>query len=379
MSVVIRERLKYWRRGTGRKGRNNCELDAIYDYTFFVCCVIVPAKLMRFPRVKADGQGFYHCVSRVVEGRFIFLTSGHGSVEAERFTELMRRLEAFSGIRVLTYVLMSNHFHLLCQVPELKTLSEAEVLERVEAGYGQARRQALQQEIARYRQQPDGEAQVQGLLDGYRKRMYDISVFIKELKGQFAQWYNQRHDRYGVLWAERFKSVLLEGGEALAAVAAYIELNPVRAGLCADPKDYRYCGYAEALAKGSPLARQGIRTILGQPETISWKELSPEYRKYLFVKGCSRSANKPPAFDLATAQRVVEEQNGEVPLSQRLLCRIRYFTDGVILGSQGFVDSHFGRIKQKLGYRRHRAATRLTALGSPGLWVFRELRVRAVD
>jgi putative transposase len=54
-------------------------------------------------------------------------------------------------------------------------------------------------------------------------------------------------------------------------VAAYIELNPVRAALCADPKDYRYCGYAEALAKGCPLARQGIRTILGQPETISWR------------------------------------------------------------------------------------------------------------
>jgi hypothetical protein len=70
------------------------------------------------------------------------------------------------------------------------------------------------------------------------------------------------------------KSVLLEGGEAVAAVAAYIELNPVRAGLCADPKDYRYCGYAEALAKGCPLARQGIATILGQPETVSWKELS---------------------------------------------------------------------------------------------------------
>jgi len=162
-------------------------------------------------------------------------------------------------------------------------------------------------------------------------------------------------------------------------VAAYIELNPVRAGLCADPKDYRYCGYAEALAKGSLLARQGIRTILGQPETISWKELSREYRKYFFVKGSSRSANKPPAFDLATAQRVVEEQNGELPLPQRLLCRVRYFTDGVILGSQGFVESHFGRLKQKLGYKRHRTATRLTALGSSALWVFRDLRVRAVD
>jgi putative transposase len=93
---------------------------------------------MRFPRVKADGQGFYHCVSRVVERRFIFHTSGHGSVEAERFVQLMRRLEAFSGIRVLTYALMSNHFHLLCEVPEPKALSEAEVLERIEAGCGLA-------------------------------------------------------------------------------------------------------------------------------------------------------------------------------------------------------------------------------------------------
>ena len=111
---------------------------AFYYYNIALCCVIVPAKLMRFPRVKADGQGFYHCVSRVVERRFIFQTSGHGSVEAERFVQLMRRLEAFSGIRVLTYALMSNHFHLLCEVPEPKTLSEAEVLERIEAGYGLA-------------------------------------------------------------------------------------------------------------------------------------------------------------------------------------------------------------------------------------------------
>lgn len=334
---------------------------------------------MRFPRIKANGHGFYHCVSRVVDGRFIFQSSGHGSAEAECFIKLMRRLEAFSGICVLTYALMSNHFHLLCEVPEPKALSEAEVLERIEAGYGLARRETVQQELARYRQQPDGDAQVQRLLDGFRRRMYDISVFIKELKGRFAQWFNQRHDRYGVLWAERFKSVLLEGGEALATVATYIELNPVRAGLCTDPKDYRYCGYAEALAKGSVRARQGIRTILGQPETISWKELSRQYRKYLFIKGSSTCANKPAAFDLASAQRVVEEQNGEIPLAQRLLCRIRYFTDGVILGSQGFVESHFGRLKQKLGYRRHRAGTCLTALGSPDLWVFRDPRVRAVD
>ena len=40
---------------------------------------------MRFPRVKAEGQSFYHCVSRVVDRQFIFQTAGHGSPEAERF------------------------------------------------------------------------------------------------------------------------------------------------------------------------------------------------------------------------------------------------------------------------------------------------------
>ena len=63
---------------------------------------------LRFPRVKAEGESFYHCVSRVVDGRFIFQTTGHGSPEAERFVLLMRRLEAFSGVRVLTYALMSS-------------------------------------------------------------------------------------------------------------------------------------------------------------------------------------------------------------------------------------------------------------------------------
>jgi putative transposase len=331
-------------------------------------------KAMRFPRVKAEGQSLYHCVSRVVEGRFIFQTTGHGSVEAERFLKLMRRLGAFSGVRILSYSLMANHFHLLCEVPEPKTLSEAELLQPIEAGYGPVRREALEQQLARWRQQPDGVDQIQRLLEPYRRRMYDISIFIKELKGRFAQWFNRRHRRYGVLWAERFKSVLLEGGEALAAVGAYIDLNAVRAGLCADPKDYRYCGYAEALATDSALARQGIRTILGQPETIPWKEVSRQYRKHLFLKGTANS--KRPAFDLATAQHVVEQQNGELPLQERLRCRIRYFTDGVILGSQSFVQSHFERLKLKLGYRRRRAPISLKALGSSSLWVFRDPPVR---
>jgi putative transposase len=323
---------------------------------------------MRLPRVKAEGAGFYHCISRVVEGRFIFQTTAQGSLEAEHFVQLMRQLEAFTGVRVLTYALMANHFHLLCQVPEAKALSESEVLARIEARYGQRRRQALQKQLDRLGQKPDGTQQSQELLESYRRRMYDLSIFIKELKGGFAQWYKRRQDRYGVLWAERFKSVLLEGGEALAAVAAYIELNPVRAGLCADPKDYRYCGYGEALAKGSALAREGLRTVLGQPASLSWKDLSRQYRLYLLGKGSLPSRHHQGAFALPTAERVFAQQ-GELSLAERLRCRIRYFTDGVILGSQGFVESHCHRLKHKLGYQRRGAATSLQTLGSSTLGV----------
>ena len=331
---------------------------------------------MRFPRVKAEGQGFYHCISRVVEGRFIFGTSGAGGLEAERFVTLMRRLEAFSGVRVLTYALMANHFHLLCEVPEARVLSQSEVLERIQAGYGPSRVQALKEQLARLAEQPEALEQGQRLLEPYRKRMNDLSIFLKELKGRFAQWFNRRHGRYGTLWAERFKSLLLEGGRALATVAAYIELNPVRAALCADPKDYRYCGYAEALAQGSALAQERIRTILGLPPTTSWEQLSRAYRQQLFLRGAIATTQNGPAFDRAKAQEVVDQEQGELSLQERLRCKIRYFSDGVILGSHSFVESHCQRLKQKSGFRRKSGPTALKILGPAALWVFRNLRVR---
>src|ERR1700731_2697163 len=150
---------------------------------------------MRFPRVKVEGQSFYHCISRVVEGRFIFGTSGGGLGAAEFFVLLMRGLEAFTGIRVLEYVLMSNHFHLLCEVPVPRPLSQSEVLVRIEAFKGPQRAEALRQQLARYAAQPDGHEKAYRLLAPFRKQMNDISNFFKELKGRFAQWYNRRHGR----------------------------------------------------------------------------------------------------------------------------------------------------------------------------------------
>jgi putative transposase len=330
---------------------------------------------MRFPRVKAEGQGFYHIISRVVCGLAAFGISGLQGEDAAKFVSMMRSYSAFSGIRILSYSLMSNHFHLVCLVPARRPLSVEEVLKRIAARYPEEA-QALRAKQVRLTEQPNGLEQFDRLLEPYRRRMNDLSIFVKEFKGDFAQWYNRKHNRYGPLWSERFKSVLLEDGQALATVVAYVDLNAVRAGLCEDPKDYLYCGYAEAVARGTPEALEGIRIVLGLPTETSVEELSREYRKLLFRRGTLGSKNKPPAFDLAKAQEVVEQEEGELSVQEQLRCKICYFTDGVILGSRSFVEDHCQRLRQKLGYRRKSGPVACKLLGPATLWVFRNLRVR---
>ena len=334
------------------------------------------AFVMRFPRVKAQGRRFYHCISRFVHGLYIFGTSGGRCPEAEDFLSLMRRWAALTGIRIRKYVLMANHFHIMCEVPEPKPLTQNEVLKRIEAGYGRERARTLRKQLAAFAQQPDGLEQSERLLEPYRQQMKsDLSFFMKQLKGCFAQQYNRRHQRHGTLWSERFKSVLLEGGAAVAAIAAYIDLNPVRAGLCEDPKDYRYCDYAEAIAKESATDLESMRIILNLPESASPEEVQREYRKLLFLKGASGSEKNPPAFDLAKVQKVVEQEKGELSLGERLRCKIRYLSDGFILGSRAFVEFHCQRLKEKLGYKRQSVPIPLEILGPGALWVFRKLRV----
>jgi putative transposase len=288
---------------------------------------------MRSPRLKGPGPScFYHCLSRITGGECIFETAEPGSEEAEHFVRLMHRLAAFCGISILTYALMANHFHLLCEVPEPRELSDPELLERIEALYGSARRQAVQRVLQG--QTPGGELAAQTLRQLYRARMFDLSTFLKELKGRFAQWYNRRQGRYGALWAERFKSLLVEGGTALQAVALYIDLNSVRARLCTDPKDYRYCGYGEAVGAASDRLRAGLGRALGygpQEGAGCWPEVQAAYRRLLFRTGVVASKPEQAVIDPEQARRVIEEQKGALSWVERLGCRLRFLSEGLVL------------------------------------------------
>lgn len=319
--------------------------------------------MMKRRRIKVSaGEAVYHCMSRVVcEAPFW----------DERAREVMRRQlwasADFSGVRILTYCIMSNHFHVLVQIPDRKkiVLSDQELLRRYKSLYPEPTPfEAVRAETLEEILQNNG-PQADALRQRLLARMHDVSEFMKTFKQRFSVWYNRSHDRHGTLWSERFRSVLVEGTPLAArTVAAYIDLNPVRAGLVQDPKDYRWCGYAEAVA-GKKEAREGIAGVCGpvdprispDNETFGPNRLADamdDYRTLLFGKGAAAAPGKANAACISPeAAAEVLKKGGKLPAHLLLRCRMRYFTHGLILGSHDYVQAQLeerfrrGEIRRK--------------------------------
>jgi putative transposase len=107
------------------------------------------------------------------------------------FLECLRQAKVKCRCKIYAYVLMTNHFHLL--------------LEPAEVG--------------------------------------DLGRFMQSVGRRYVRYVNQTYRRSGTLWEGRFKSATVSRDEYLIACSRYIELNPVRAGIVAHPKDYRWSSY----------------------------------------------------------------------------------------------------------------------------------------
>ena len=333
---------------------------------------------MRTARIKAEDSGYYHCISRIIELRQIL-----GTREKEKLRRIMRKLEGFCGVQVLTYAILDSHLHILCRVPQRRELSDKELLVRLAFLYKPEKVQKVARQIEQFRK--DGhDSAAETLKHRYTYRMYDLSEFMKTLKQRFSQYYNKRCDRCGPLWDQRFKSILVEGSEhALLTIAAYIDLNAVRAGIVSDPKSYRYCGYGEAMG-GSLKAREGLDLIMKELGAgTSWSDLSRGYRRHLYYQGrakCVGTTDNPVRSGFA--KKKVEEvlaSGGKLPMHVLLHCRVRYFTDGLVLGSREFVEETFAKYRDQFSLKRSSGARAMKHGDWKGLWTMRDLRLTPVS
>lgn len=338
---------------------------------------------MRQRRLKAPTSfpvAHYHCMSRVVNRDFLF-----GPQEREHFVRLLREYERFCGVRVLTFCILSNHFHLLLEVPARPTepLNADEVLAKLEALSSSALTpKRFRQIIDQFRAAKDAAGE-RAFLNRICTSMWDVSGYLQRLKQRFTQWYNRRSGRRGVLWEERFRSVLVEGsGDPLSTMAAYIDLNPVRAGLVTDPKDYRWCGYGAAAA-GDATAREAIGAIIAMAQrsrnsSESTEEQLATYRIWLFGQGEERLGTAPDGGSTRRgfsreAVLAVLAARGRVSMPEYLHLRVRYFADGAVLGSREFVDGVFVALRERWGPKRMDGARPVRGVESD-LCVLRDLR-----
>jgi len=334
---------------------------------------------MRKARLTGEGRSFYHCMSRVVDKRFIF-----DDAEKRYFHRTMRKLEAFLGVRVITYCLMSNHFHVLLEVPDPEMMTELTVeqlLELLPTLYSKNAVLDVTQELDRAKDSPQWTREI---LARYEIRRGRLDCFMKELKQRFTQWYNRENGRRGTLWEDRYKSVLVEGNEnALITMAAYIDLNPVRAKMVADPKDYRWSGYGEAMG-GGILARNGLGRLLeevlhGEFFQAHWKRTGNRYRMVLYDHGEEREANEytgrgaKAGFSREKVEAVLEKR-GQLSRAEILRCRVRYFCDGAVFGTVGFVDSVFKANRDRYGPNRKSGARKMMGADWGDLRVLRDLK-----
>ena len=142
------------------------------------------------------------------------------------FLECLRQAKTKCPCRIYAYVLMTNHFHLLVEPTEIGDLGR------------------LMQSVGR----------------------------------RYVRYINANYRRSGTLWEGRFKSAAVSRDEYLIACSRYIELNPVRAGLVAHPRDYRWSSYQyRALGITDPLLVDDPCSGLG----TSAEERREKYRGWI--------------------------------------------------------------------------------------------------
>ena len=312
---------------------------------------------MRQPRLKPAGVDmFYHVYNRVV-GDHADLP--FGEVEKEQFIRLLQRLGRLYVVDVLAVTVMSNHFHAILFAPG-DSPSEEDTCLRYAAYYDNKRHLT------------PGTPECRRMAEQLR----DISWFMHDLEYQFSAWFNRTRSvrRRGHLWADRFKHTLLEEGVAVWDAWKYIEMNPVRAGMVEDPAAYRFCSFGAWSGTGRHPFERAVEARLmprfkGLLQVRNQKELYAAMRQDFALL---KTLRQP----LQVIEKAVWDAARPLAFSTLASRRMRYWTDGLVIGSKLFVTQVMtaARGAEHMGKRRLSVAAEETFDGLR-LVCYRRLRV----
>ncbi len=294
-----------------------------------------------------EKESVYHVMSRTALPGFPL-----GDVEKDFLLNLIKELSKVFFSEILGLCIMGNHFHLLVRMhPDLNYPNE-EIIRRYKLYYGKDKLM------------PEGNSAL------FREKWSSLSEFVKEIKQTFARYYNKRHERRGYFWGERYKSLIVENGETLVNCLAYIDLNPVRAGIVSKPEDYRWNSIGYHVQTGNK--DRFLSLDLGMKEFgVKGKTESLRlYREFLYETGAVEvTGNK-----VNIKEEVVEKERGkgfQLTRADLFKHRTRYFTDSGIIGSKEFVRENFQRFRHLFQSKNERNPRHV--IGLDGIYSMKRL------
>ena len=181
---------------------------------------------------------YYHCISRCVRRAFL---CGEGYEHRKQWIEARLELLAKNfAVSVCGFAVMDNHLHVLARLDadDAKQWSDEDVVRRWVAVYPP---KTLKGEVIEINQAwIDHQLKDEKRVVAMRKRLSSLGWFMKALKEPLARLANKEDDCKGTFWESRYKSIAILDEEALLATCAYIDLNPVAAGVAAVPETSKH-------------------------------------------------------------------------------------------------------------------------------------------
>ncbi len=227
---------------------------------------------------------------------------------------------------------MGNHYHLIARVEAFCRLSQEELEERARYFYPK------REQTAHW---------TQFHWERFNRRLFDVSELMRNIQMVYAKWHNRRFGRRGSFWEGRFKSTLLIDLDAVQECLLYVELNPVRAGLAERPEQW-----SRSSARVRNLKEDHWMLSLGKifPE-VPLREVDQHYRARLFYRG---ALPKEPGGKVIQEQVLREEESRAFCRQGLYLKRLRYFTDGLVVGSEEGVREWISGLRRQGRYLRRR-------------------------
>jgi REP element-mobilizing transposase RayT len=219
--------------------------------------------------VSLSDTPWYHCVSRCVRRAFLCGEDAVTGVSYEHrrgwIADRLQRLASVFAVDVAGYAVMSNHFHVVVRVDAERAASWStdEVLERWTALFSGPLLIQRYLEEGRAALAEGDVLAVDQLAEQYRARLSDLSWFMRVLNEGIARQANAEDGVKGRFWEGRFRSQALLDEQALIAALAYVDLNPIRAGLAETPEESDYTSIQQRVGRG-PARVEGPEAASGE-------------------------------------------------------------------------------------------------------------------